>query len=61
MNVLVKQAAWESNANKDALFKLWAKSGLPYNAFVKANTGVDLKLHSAPCINQASISLIKQN
>ena len=61
VNVLVKQAAWESNAaNKDALFKLWAKSGLPYNAFVKANTGVDLKLHSAPVFNQASISLIKQ-
>lgn len=61
VNVLVKQAAWESNpANKDALFKLWAKSGLPQSTFVKANAGVDLKRHSAPVFNSASISLLKQ-
>ena len=61
VNVLVKQAAWESNpANKDALFKLWAKSGLPYSTFVKANTGIDLKRHSAPIFDPANIALLKQ-
>lgn len=61
VNVLVKQAAWESNpANKAALFKLWSKSGLPYANFVKANTGVDLKRHSAPILDAYNIALIKQ-
>lgn len=61
VNVLVKEAAWESNpSNKPALFKTWAKSGLPYSAFVRANDGVNLKSHSAPVFNSASISLIKQ-
>ena len=61
VNVLVKQAAWDSNpANKAELFKLWSKSGLPYTNFVKANTGVDLKRHSAPIFDGYNISLVKQ-
>ncbi|WP_111861522.1 ABC transporter substrate-binding protein [Acinetobacter sp. CFCC 10889] len=61
VNVLVKQAAWESNpTNKTELFKLWSKSGLPYANFVKANTGVDLKRHSAPIFDAYNINLIKQ-
>ncbi|NHC03106.1 ABC transporter substrate-binding protein [Acinetobacter sp. 187] len=61
VNVLVKQAAWESDpAHKAELFKLWSKSGLPYANFVKANTGVDLKRHSAPIFDAYNISLIKQ-
>lgn len=61
VNVLVKQAAWESDpANKAALFKLWSKSGLPYSNFVKANSGVDLKRHSAPIFDAYNISLVKQ-
>ena len=61
VNVLVKQAAWESNpANKDALFKIWAKSGLSFGNIAKANAGVDLKRHSDPVIDASSIALIKQ-
>lgn len=61
VNVLVKQAAWESNpANKDALFKTWAKSGLSFGNIAKANAGVDLKRHSDPVIDASSIALIKQ-
>ncbi len=61
VNVLVKQAAWESQAsNREALFKLWSKSGLSYNTFVRANAGVDLKAHSAPIFDVYNVSLIKQ-
>jgi sulfonate transport system substrate-binding protein len=61
VNVLVKQAAWESEQkNREALFKIWSKSGLSYNTFVRANDGVDLKNHSSPIFDAASISLIKQ-
>ncbi|RFS29110.1 hypothetical protein DYI81_13295 [Acinetobacter sp. SWAC5] len=61
VNVLVKQAAWESEQkNREALFKLWSKSGLSYSTFVRANEGVDLKQHSDPVIDAASISLLKQ-
>ena len=61
VNVLVKQAAWESEQkNREALFKLWSKSGLSYNTFVRANEGVDLKQHSDPVIDAASITLLKQ-
>ncbi|WP_173912056.1 ABC transporter substrate-binding protein [Acinetobacter sp. Marseille-Q1618] len=61
VNVLVKQAAWESNpANKNELFKIWSKSGLPYANFNKAYAGVDLKRHSAPIFDAYNVSLIKQ-
>ncbi|WP_312535802.1 ABC transporter substrate-binding protein [Acinetobacter variabilis] len=61
VNVLVKQAAWESKpANKDALFKLWAKSGISYSNINKAHIGVDLKRHSAPIFDAYNVSLIKQ-
>lgn len=61
VNVLVKQAAWESEQkNREALFKLWSKSGLSYSTFVRANEGVNLKQHSDPVIDAASISLLKQ-
>ena len=61
VNVLVKQAAWESNpANKDQLFKQWAKSGLPYANIVKINAGIDLKRNSAPIFDAYNVSLIKQ-
>ena len=61
VNVLVKQAAWESEQkNREALFKLWSKSGLSYSTFIRANEGVDLKQHSDPVIDAASISLLKQ-
>ena len=61
VNVLVKQAAWESNpANKDALFKQWAKSGLSYANINKAHTGVDLKRNSAPIFDDYNVALIKQ-
>lgn len=61
VNVLVKQAAWESNpTHKTKLFKLWSKSGLSYANFVKANAGVDLKRHSAPIFDAYNIGLIKQ-
>lgn len=61
VNVLVKQAAWESEQkNREALFKLWSKSGLSYNTFVRANEGVDLKKHSDPVIDASSIALLKQ-
>ena len=61
VNVLVKQAAWESEQkNREALFKLWSKSGLSYSTFVRANEGIDLKQHSDPVIDAASIALLKQ-
>lgn len=61
VNVLVKQAAWESDpAHKTELFKLWSKSGLAFANFVKANDGVDLKRHSAPIFDAYNISLINQ-
>ena len=61
VNVLVKQAAWESNpANKTELFKLWSKSGLPYANFDKAYAGVDLKRHSSPIFDGYNVALIKQ-
>lgn len=61
VNVLVKQAAWESDPkNKSALFKLWSRSGLPYTNFVTAYNGVDLKRHSAPIIDAYNLTLIKQ-
>lgn len=61
VNVLVKQAAWESEQkNREALFKIWSKSGLSYNTFIRANDGVNLKSHSSPIFDAASISLIKQ-
>ncbi|WOE41508.1 ABC transporter substrate-binding protein [Acinetobacter chinensis] len=61
VNVLVRQAAWESQPqNKAALFKLWSKSGLPYNTFVKANSGIDLKRHEAPILDAYNVTLIKQ-
>lgn len=61
VNVLVKQAAWESDpAHKAELFKLWSKSGLSYNTFVKANQGIDLKRHSAPIFDAYNVAVIKQ-
>ena len=61
VNVLVKQAAWESDpAHKDALFKTWSKSGLSFSNIAKANAGVDLKRHSAPIFDAYNVTLIKQ-
>ena len=61
VNVLVKQAAWDSNpANKTELFKIWSKSGLSYNTFVRANEGVDLKRHSAPILDAFNVAVIKK-
>src|SRR5690606_7610366 len=61
VNVLVKQAAWESNpANKIQLFKTWAKSGLSFNNINKAYNDIDLKRHSAPIFDSYNVSLIKQ-
>lgn len=61
VNVLVKQAAWESHpANKNELFKTWSKSGLSFSNINKAYTDIDLKRHSIPIFDAYNISLIKQ-
>jgi len=60
VNVLVQQAAWESDPkNKTELMKLWAKSGVPYSNLVYAYNGVDLKRHEAPIFDAYNISLVK--
>ena len=61
VNVLVKQAAWESQAaNKTELFKTWSKSGLSFSNINKAYSDVDLKRHSAPIFDAYNVNLIKQ-
>ena len=61
VNVLVKQAAWESQpTNKNALFKTWSKSGLSFSNIDKAYSDIDLKRHSAPIFDAYNVTLIKQ-
>lgn len=61
VNVLVKQAAAESNpAYKNELFKAWSKSGLSLSNINKAYGSLNLKRHSAPIFDAYNISLVKQ-
>jgi sulfonate transport system substrate-binding protein len=52
VTTLVKGAQWSSDeANRDALFKLWAKSGVPYSSWQAEFANQPLKYRNSPLID----------
>ena len=52
VDVLVKEAAWESDeAHRAELFAIWAKSGYPVAAFEQEFTGVELRNRCSPLLD----------
>lgn len=52
VDVFVRSARWASDeANRDALFKLWARSGIPYASFQAEFQGQDLKARNSPLVD----------
>jgi sulfonate transport system substrate-binding protein len=60
VNVFVKGAQWSSDeANHDALFKLWEKSGVPYSAWQAEYANQSLKIRNSPLIDPFFIGRYK--
>jgi sulfonate transport system substrate-binding protein len=52
VTVFVQGAQWSSDeANRDALFKLWAKSGVPYSSWQAEYAGQSLKERNSPLLD----------
>jgi sulfonate transport system substrate-binding protein len=52
VDVFVRASRWASDeANRDALFKLWAKSGIPYESFKAEFQDQDLKARNSPLVD----------
>ncbi|MBE0471104.1 MAG: ABC transporter substrate-binding protein [Methyloprofundus sp.] len=59
---LVKQAHWNSEEkNRDAQFRLWAQSGIPYIDWKKDWEGFDLKDRHSPLLDEYYIAFIKRS
>lgn len=60
VNVFVKGAQWSSDeANRDALFKLWAKSGVSYASWQAEFAGQSLKDRNSPLIDPFIVARYK--
>ncbi|AKM01909.1 ABC transporter substrate-binding protein [Burkholderia pyrrocinia] len=60
VNALVKGAQWSSDeANRDALFKLWAKSGVPYSSWQADYANQRLKDRLSPLIDPFLVARYK--
>jgi sulfonate transport system substrate-binding protein len=60
VNVFVKGAQWSSDeANRDALFKLWAKSGVPYSSWQAEFANQSLKDRNSPLIDPFIVARYK--
>ncbi|MBV7482939.1 ABC transporter substrate-binding protein [Bordetella sp. BOR01] len=53
VDVFVRAADWASDEkNRDELFKLWARSGTPYQSYVAEFEGQDLAVRNSPLIDE---------
>ncbi|WP_232833288.1 ABC transporter substrate-binding protein [Paraburkholderia kururiensis] len=60
VTVFVKGAQWSSDeANRDALFKLWAKSGVPYSSWQAEYAGQSLKSRNSPLLDAFFVARYK--
>jgi sulfonate transport system substrate-binding protein len=60
VNVFVKEARWSSDeANRDALFKLWARSGVSYASWQAEYPPQSLKQRSSPLIDPFIVARYK--
>lgn len=61
VNVWVKAAQWRSQEEHRAeLFQVWAKSGTPYASYKEDYEGADLKLHSAPLLDDYIVTRYRE-
>lgn len=59
---LVKQAHWNSQEeNREAQFRLWAQSGIPYIDWKKDWEGYELKDRHSPLLDEYYVSTIKKS
>ncbi|PKO47931.1 MAG: TetR family transcriptional regulator [Betaproteobacteria bacterium HGW-Betaproteobacteria-22] len=59
---LIKQAHWNSlEENREAQYKLWAQSGVPYLDWKKDWEGYDLKERHSPLLDENYIASMKQS
>jgi len=57
VNVLLKESAWAANeSHRDEIFKVWAKSGISYESFVRDWEGDLLKVRGSPLIDEFYVS-----
>lgn len=62
VNTFVKEAYWTSQEeNRDAQFKLWAQSGIPYTDWVNDWKGYDLKERHSPLLDEYYVNIIKKS
>jgi len=62
VNVLVKEAAWASDdKNRNALFQLWAKSGVPFSAFKRDAEGISQKEVQSPLLDDYFVALVRNS
>lgn len=62
VTTLVKQAQWSSEeSNRDAQYKLWAQTGIPYLDWKRDWDGYDLKERHSPLLDENYISAIKRS
>ncbi|WP_144112734.1 ABC transporter substrate-binding protein [Paraburkholderia sp. BCC1886] len=60
VNVFVKDSQWSSDeANRDALFKLWAKSGVPYSSWQAEFANQTLKDRDSPLLDPFIVARYK--
>ena len=60
VDVFVRAAAWASDENnRDALFKLWARSGTPYDSYVAEFKDQQLAIRNSPLIDDFIIGRYK--
>ncbi|CAM3528101.1 Nitrate ABC transporter substrate-binding protein [Bordetella sputigena] len=60
VDVFVRAARWASDeGNRDALFKLWALSGIPYDSFKAEFQDQDLKARNSPLVDPFIIGRYK--
>jgi sulfonate transport system substrate-binding protein len=60
VNVFVKGSQWSSDeANRDALFKLWAKSGVPYSSWQAEFANQTLKDRNSPLVDPFIVARYK--
>jgi len=62
VSTLIKQAQWNSEeSNRDAQYRLWAQSGVPYLDWKRDWDGYDLKERHSPLLDEYYVSSIKRS
>jgi sulfonate transport system substrate-binding protein len=60
VDVFVRAARWASDeSNRDALFKIWERSGVPYGSWVAEFDQQDLKLRNSPLFDDFIVARYK--